>query len=1499
MLKWAVAKEDLPSKSKSSKSLRKRRKLSHHHHYCSILRSGVCLRLENASGLSASKKPAQLLPTGTSHVSTNDKPSITSSTEPGKSCSSSKLTSVVKNCAGATFTSNNSSGGNYSRGLHHHQRTTSSSRFRLKVARHWSAQGIMGNSVTTSVKTADKNNDHNNKCLSSENKRTQIQQQCITCPPGNLSNFTNNNSPAKKHEGVSQEINRNNLQSSLKMVGNGAPQNTTNSGGNADSKSLLYMSLDHLPLAIVRQYERMLQESTTMLTTQENDSPEGILKEEAKTDTKKSQKMISPKPKKIVAVQPSKSSKTKCVQSETIISAPFNDHKSIVPDNQLNPSGEHNKNQKSLKSSPSPVKNAHTSNIETKNSVSIKQARSRALQVHTNNTTDNNNSCNNKSSPKLRKSAAEPRKRKSPSPEPTNEKCTQTSAQKSKKTGRFKVTIVSSPALSASPTCAQNMSSGKIPVNNQKNKSGKVNDVEKKDVGCETESKHFPLKSILKDCKSSTLPRMKSDHLKQKGSTNTSGVATSDKKEKGTVIYGRSSSFRLSSSSNGEKSRKTRKSGTSPVSSRKESLSGEDKAKKLPSISSSSSSSSCTTPTKDLNVSSGLGHNVSIIPCNNNVTTSVLFDHDTTDPQFLEMPVPICTPAVSRCAKKLTLKRSEIRKLERIRTQTEKLNRFLKKYYHDCLPNLPEEEEETCSPEEKSVHLSVLRTHWVEKCPEESTTSTSTRDGSPDADKMEHLLTQKISRQQRRNTLPHTGISTSAFKAIEEASRILSLDDNLTSDENNKNHHNSTNLISQDNAITIRNTKNTSLLSSSAYYSDPILSSLPIIIEDPEILMHHQLKNIQNKKSPEKAVKHDKQDVTHNNKISDSLSLTNLCTTKEPRPCCGNIVPSCNSSCSCSCSGSTTSSIINLAHEFRMAEVNRQDNRIHESFLMSTHNFPLEDSSIVLFPEKEFLEGAPSSIVTTTGNNNTDKLLMEQESVQHAQEAPAIKNYHNNGCSDESGDLESIAADHIDRYAFMEQNVVINDAEKKRTRRRTKSDNNNNTEERSKNKGGKKNSLRIPCNIQDDNHNSESNSSINEETETVEHHHFGTEKLKGFGSSMMMMMLSADPLATNHPFDVPTCLAEDEGFMSPYPPEAYSPASTSSGASSASLLNRLSISSGKGSAEDYDDERRLELFLLDSSCETSIMPDQQITTCNQICGHAPPQLILHQISGEISKKEVSSRHLYQNQITEEENEKQEKIQSCPINMPFLSLMGPPKPPRTCFLENCNYLKNGENDAWNSHDYETIGSSSASTSSTSTDPACGSFFPNSHLLDKHHHHQRQASSDSSYIGFSLLNCENGHSHHLHHHHHNCVHNSPEEQHIYDEVANTVIDDDDNNCHNENQNYVDDDEQEESVIIQSSVGSSTGAAAGIAFSTPIRPNHYYRRLRLSAVKSNGPNNYSQCSTIIQPNSSSVCSVSGMSHLSSNKKRRYVTPRKVVRKPLVRTPFFNNKGKCGHKL
>lgn len=89
--------------------------------------------------------------------------------------------------------------------------------------------------------------------------------------------------------------------------------------------------------------------------------------------------------------------------------------------------------------------------------------------------------------------------------------------------------------------------------------------------------------------------------------------------------------------------------------------------------------------------------------------------HDTTDPQFLEpKPITYSTPPVAKCAKKLTLKRSELKKLERLKTQTERLSLFLKKYYHDCLPNLPEDEESSCSPEEKSVRLSILKTHWRE-----------------------------------------------------------------------------------------------------------------------------------------------------------------------------------------------------------------------------------------------------------------------------------------------------------------------------------------------------------------------------------------------------------------------------------------------------------------------------------------------------------------------------------------------------------------------------------------------------------------------------------------------------------------------------------------------------------------------------------------------------------------------------------------------------------------
>jgi len=90
--------------------------------------------------------------------------------------------------------------------------------------------------------------------------------------------------------------------------------------------------------------------------------------------------------------------------------------------------------------------------------------------------------------------------------------------------------------------------------------------------------------------------------------------------------------------------------------------------------------------------------------------------HDTTDPQFLEKSITFVSPRIARCARKLTLKRSELRKLERIKNQTERLNRFLKRYYHDCLPQIPGEQDEEApsSPEEKSLSLAVLQRHWTD-----------------------------------------------------------------------------------------------------------------------------------------------------------------------------------------------------------------------------------------------------------------------------------------------------------------------------------------------------------------------------------------------------------------------------------------------------------------------------------------------------------------------------------------------------------------------------------------------------------------------------------------------------------------------------------------------------------------------------------------------------------------------------------------------------------------
>ncbi|ODN06443.1 hypothetical protein Ocin01_00240 [Orchesella cincta] len=259
--------------------------------------------------------------------------------------------------------------------------------------------------------------------------------------------------------------------------------------------------------------------------------------------------------------------------------------------------------------------------------------------------------------------------------------------------------------------------------------------------------------------------------------------------------------------------------------------------------------------------------------------------------------------------------------------------------------------------------------------------------------------------------------------------------------------------------------------------------------------------------------------------------------------------------------------------------------------------------------------------------------------------------------------------------------------------------------------------------------------------------------------------------------------------------------------------------------------------------------------------------------------------------SEPQHHSQQIIPSC-IPFPI------PKPRRTSIMiENSNYLSFDGNETWNSHDYATIGGSSNSSTtsgSTSTYAACGSFFPNSNLLQNHH--ERQGSSDSS--AYSVLNeCENV----VNHHHHQCHHGHDHKAAEYEEISTKGFGDNDYHNDNNNDDYEDEDDdetqQEESVIIQSS-GSTTGGA-GIAFSTPIHPRsrrpqqlllNGHAKSRMMLGKNS---NYSQCSSITANSflsKSSFCSsaVSAVSNPSISSRRKYRTPRKVVRKPPVNTPF-----------
>jgi hypothetical protein len=219
--------------------------------------------------------------------------------------------------------------------------------------------------------------------------------------------------------------------------------------------------------------------------------------------------------------------------------------------------------------------------------------------------------------------------------------------------------------------------------------------------------------------------------------------------------------------------------------------------------------------------------------------------HDITDPQFLEKSITYNTPPVPRCAKKLTLKRSELRKLERLKTQTERLNRFLRKYYHDCLPNLPEEEDGQCSPEEKSLCLSILRTHWREVKTSSSGSAggagISVDERSKDSDQLVKNLRNNRATDGMETTTPSISVLSSSYRAHHNDRRktyprikpLLPFSQSMTINGMRSNNNNSTSFNScvddeDDDSVDWENLRNAAALIS--YSNDSCL--LPIIQED-------------------------------------------------------------------------------------------------------------------------------------------------------------------------------------------------------------------------------------------------------------------------------------------------------------------------------------------------------------------------------------------------------------------------------------------------------------------------------------------------------------------------------------------------------------------------------------------------------------------------------------------------------------------------------------------
>lgn len=337
--------------------------------------------------------------------------------------------------------------------------------------------------------------------------------------------------------------------------------------------------------------------------------------------------------------------------------------------------------------------------------------------------------------------------------------------------------------------------------------------------------------------------------------------------------------------------------------------------------------------------------------------------------------------------------------------------------------------------------------------------------------------------------------------------------------------------------------------------------------------------------------------------------------------------------------------------------------------------------------------------------------------------------------------------------------------------------------------------------------------------------------------------------------------AEDEGFMSPYPHEGYSPSgSHSSGGSSitsSSLeekIQRLSVSSGKGSsAEDLqeeDEEENLELFFLDST--TNLQQQQQ-----EMCSPC---------KGDIN-------HLNMN-----------------LNNYF------------------NEIEEGREDD-GEEDYVTLSGTSNSSATTNTTAVCGSFFPNSNSFQIENCHGRQVSSDDSYsvyyapsISISSscglyatvagddeqdehehheqeergkgLRCENSHLQGGTIINYYDIPEEREREHIYDEVA-----------------VGQEDEGEQSVIIQSAhlQQSHGGNLGGIAFSTPINKERVNMAVRRKRSFMN----------LIRDSSYLTSSVNGSLKVQMRKSTKKMTPkpRRVITKkyttPVVKNTPYSGKG------